>query len=74
MEVKNECKSLNSLSKVIEKAHAICSKILLFEAVGMEEGEVRFFLGCNHVPDHEKQNAYLELVREYDKKTSSKKT
>ena len=72
--MKNECKGLNSLSKVIEKAHAICSKTLLFEAVGMVESEVRFFLDCNHVSDHEKQNAYLELVREYDKKISSKKT
>ena len=58
------------LEEVVAKAHKICSRILLFEAIEMEEDEVRLFLDRNHVSDNEVQNAYLELVREYGDITS----
>jgi hypothetical protein len=63
----NDC---DILDEVVDKAHKICSLLLLFEAVDMEEDEVRLFLDCNHVSDYQMQNAYLDLVREYDVKTS----
>jgi hypothetical protein len=63
----------NVLEEVVAKAHQICSQLLLFEAIEMEEEEVRLFLDCNRVSNSKMQNAYLELVREYDKKTSSTK-
>jgi hypothetical protein len=58
------------LEDVVTKAHNICNQIMLFEAIEMEEDEVRLFLDCNHVSDSEKQNAYLYLVREYNELTS----
>ena len=62
------------LEEVVAKAHQICNQLLLFEAIEMEEDEVRLFLDCNHVSDDAVQNAYLELVREYNEKTSSTKS
>ena len=62
------------LEEIVAKAHQICNRIFLFEAVGMEEDEIRLFLDCNHVSDNDVQNDYLTLVREYDKKTSSMKS
>jgi hypothetical protein len=58
------------LEEIVAKAHRICNQLFLFEAIEMEEDEVRLFLDCNHVSDNKVQNAYLELVREYDEKTS----
>ena len=62
------------LEEVVEKAHQICDQLLLFEAIEMAEDEVRLFLDCNHVSDDAVQNAYLELVREYNEKTSCAKS
>jgi hypothetical protein len=62
------------LEEIVAKAHRICNQLFLFEAIEMEEDEVRFFLGCNHVSDNKVQNAYLELVREYNEKTSCTKS
>ena len=64
----------NRLENVVAKAHCICNNIMLFEAIFMEEDEVRLCLDRNHVSDHEIQNVYLKLVREYDEMTSSKKS
>lgn len=58
------------LEDVVTKAHNICNQIMLFEAIEMEEEEVRLFLDYNHVSDSEKQDAYLYLVREYNELTS----
>jgi len=58
------------LDEVVAKAHDICNQIMLFEAVDMEEDEVRLFLDCNNVSDSKRQEAYLDLVREYDEHTS----
>ena len=57
------------LEEIVAKAHQICNRMLLFEAVEMEEDKVRLFLACNNVSDVDTQNAYLGLVREYDEKT-----
>ena len=64
----------DGLERVVDKAHDIFNEILLFEAVDMGEDQVRVLLDRNHVSDHEMQEAYLELIREYDAKTSRKKT
>ena len=57
------------LEEVVAKAHKICSRILLFEAIEMEEDEVRLFLDCNQISDHEVQDRYLGFVRQYAEKT-----
>jgi hypothetical protein len=57
------------LEEVVAKAHKICNRILLFEAIEMEENEVRLFLDCNQISDHEVQDRYLGFVRQYAKKT-----
>jgi hypothetical protein len=62
------------LETVVAKAHNICNHILLFEAVDMEEDEIRLFLNCNHVSNQNLQNIYLDLVKEYDEMTSGQKT
>ena len=54
------------LANIREKAHTICSKIVLCEAIEMDENEIRFFLACNHVSNCKVQDAYLRFVREYD--------
>ena len=59
------------LEEVVAKAHRICDRILLCEAVEMKEDEVRLFLSCNRVCDNEAQDAYLDLVRKYDSITSN---
>ena len=61
------------LEKIVERAHTICDMILLFEAMEMEEEEVRLFLNCNQVSDQKTQDEYLDLVRLYEKKTTSRK-
>ena len=66
-----EINDFDILEEIVAKAHRICNQLFLFEAIEMEEDEVRFFLDCNHVSDNKVQNAYLALVREYDEKTSS---
>jgi hypothetical protein len=58
------------LEEVVAKAHDICDQILLFEAIDMEEDEVRLFLDCNRVSNQNLQDTYLDLVREYDEMTS----
>ena len=61
------------LEKIVARAHKICNQILLFEAIGMEEDEVRLFLDCNHVSDQQTQDEYLHLVRLYEEKTSDRR-
>ena len=39
------------LEEIVAKAHQICNRMLLFEAVEMEEDKVRLFLACNNVSD-----------------------
>jgi hypothetical protein len=60
------------LEEVVAKAHNICNQILLFEAIEMDEDEVRIFLDCNNVTNQTLQDAYLSLAREYDDITSSR--
>jgi hypothetical protein len=62
----NDC---DVLDEVVAKAHEICNRILLFEAIEMEENEVRLFLNCNQVSDHQLQERYLGLVRQYAEET-----
>jgi hypothetical protein len=62
------------LEEVVAKAHKICNRILLFEAIEMEEDELRLFLDCNQVSDHVVQDRYLGFVRQYAEKTSSRKS
>ena len=64
----NDC---DALEEIVSKAHQICNRILLFEAIAMEEDKLRLFLEDNNVSDHDAQNTYLGLVREYKEKTSS---
>jgi hypothetical protein len=59
------------LEEVVSKAHKICDRILLCEAVEMKDDEVRLFLSCNRVSGNEAQDAYLDLVRKYDTITSN---
>jgi hypothetical protein len=59
------------LEEIVSKAHQICNRMLLFEAIEMEEDKLRLFLECNNVSDHDAQNTYLGLVREYEEKTTS---
>jgi hypothetical protein len=59
------------LEEVVSKAHRICDRILLCEAVEMKDDEVRLFLSCNCVSGNETQDAYLDLVRKYDAITSN---
>jgi hypothetical protein len=65
-----ENNSADIFEDIFEKAHKICNRILLFEAIEMDEDEIRLFLSCNHVSKQEMQDAYLGLVREYDDMTS----
>jgi hypothetical protein len=44
-----ENSGVDMLEEVVTKAHNICDQILLFEAIEMEEDEVRLFLDCNCV-------------------------
>jgi hypothetical protein len=74
LEIMIKNKDFDVLEQVVAEAHEICSQIMLFEAIEMEESEVRFFLDCHHISDHYTQNAYLELVRQYDEETSSRKS
>jgi DNA repair photolyase len=62
----------DGLEKIVAKAHAICNKMLLFEAIEMEEDEVRLFLACNHVADPQLQERYLEFVRQYAEETGGR--
>lgn len=57
------------LEDVVSQAHDICNGLLLFEAVGMEEREVRLVLDSNNVTEPATQDKYLSLVKEYDRKT-----
>jgi hypothetical protein len=57
------------LEEIVAKAHAICNKMLLFEAIEMKEDEVRLFLACNHVSDPQLQERYLGFVRQYAEET-----
>lgn len=62
------------LDEVVAEAHKICNRILLFEAIEMREDEVRLFLDCNQVTDHQMQERYIGLVRQYAENTGSRKT
>jgi hypothetical protein len=68
-----ENSNFDVLEMVVEKAHEICNKILLFEAVCMKEDEIRLVLDRHHIFDREIQRVYLELVREYNEHTSCEK-
>jgi hypothetical protein len=68
-----ENSAFDGLEMVVAEAHGICEQILLFEAIDMEEEEVRLFLYCNHVSDQELQDTYLGFVRDYDRMTSGRK-
>ncbi len=57
------------LEDVVAKAHDICNELLLFEAIEMEESEVRLVLEKNSILDPNIQERYLTLVRTYDKST-----
>ncbi len=58
------------LDDVVSKAHDICNELLLFEAISLDEREVRLVLEKNNVHDPVLQQRYLALVKEYDKTTS----
>jgi hypothetical protein len=74
MAAMTENNSFDQLENVISDAHDICDRILLFEALEMNEDEVRLFLYRNHVSDQKIQDMYLGFVRQYDRMTSSRKT
>jgi hypothetical protein len=59
----------DDLENVVAKAHDICNRILLFEAVEMDEWEVRLVLESNDISDPALQDRYLRLVKEYDRNT-----
>ena len=69
MEIMTKDSDFDVLEEVVAKAHKICNRILLFEAIEMEEDEVRLFLDCNQISDHEVQDRYLGFVRQYAEKT-----
>jgi len=54
------------LEDIVGQAHAIYNGLLLFEAVEMDEWEVRFVLESNNISDPELQNKYLSLVKQFD--------
>jgi hypothetical protein len=58
----------NTSKNVVGTAHDICNGLLLFDAVNMEEWEVRLVLESNNVVDMAVQDRYLDLVKEYEKK------
>ena len=68
-----EIKDCCILENLIKKAHKICSKICLSEAIELDEDEVRLFLYCNHVANHTLQDEYLGLVKKYDDMISGEK-
>lgn len=57
------------LEDVVARAHDICDRLLLFEAIDMDEWEVRLVLENNNVCDPALQERYLGLVGEYEKNT-----
>jgi len=61
--------NMDSLEMVVDRAHGICDKILLFEAISIDEEEIRFFLDTHHLTDEAIQNTYIHLVKEYDRQT-----
>jgi hypothetical protein len=71
LETMTKDNDFDELEEIVAKAHEICNKILLFEAIDMEAEDVRLFLDCNRVCDHAVQDRYLGLVRKYSEKTSS---
>ena len=55
--------------EIVFRAHQIFDKMLLFEVNEMKEDKVRSSLESNNMSDHDTQDTYLGLVREYDEKT-----
>jgi hypothetical protein len=72
--IMTEDNGFDILEEVVAEAHKICNQILLFEAMDMEEDEVRLFLDCNAVTDHQMQERYIRLVRLYAENTVSRKS
>ncbi len=60
---------LDRLETIVHEAHEICDNIMLYEAICMDEKELRQCLTRYKVLDKEKQDKYLELARRYDKET-----
>ena len=58
-----------ALEDVVAEAHDICNQLLLFEAIEMEESELREILEQNNVHDPAVQDRYFRLVKEYDRTT-----
>lgn len=69
METMTTNNDFDPLEDVVAKAHDICNELLLFEAIEMEESEVRLVLEKNSILDPNIQERYLTLVRTYDKST-----
>jgi len=69
MQVKIDSLTVDPLEVVVDRAHGICNEMLLFEAIPMDEDEIRLVLDTNHLTDEAIQNTYLQLVREYDRQT-----
>lgn len=55
---------------IVDQAHQIFNKILLFQAISMAEEDIRDLLQNNDISDSTTQNIYLNLVEEYDRQTS----
>jgi hypothetical protein len=72
--IMTEDNDFDILEEVVAEAHKICNHMLLFEAIEMEEDEVRLFLACNAVTDHQMQERYICLVRLYAENTVSRKS
>jgi hypothetical protein len=69
MDAKNDQIRVDPLEIVVERAHKICNKMLLFEAVSLDEDEIRLLLDTHHITDENAQETYLHLVEEYDRQT-----
>jgi hypothetical protein len=69
MQVKIDNLTVDPIEVVVDRAHGICNQMLLFEAISMDEDEIRLVLGTHHLTDETIQNTYLQLVREYDRQT-----
>ncbi len=58
--------NIDLLKSAVEKAHTICNKLSLQEAIKMKESEVRDFLNSNKVTEQEMQDTYLNILRLYE--------
>jgi hypothetical protein len=61
--------NMDSIEVIVDKAHEICSELLLFAAISMKDDEIRHFLNSHQITRKYRQKIYLYLVKEYDRQT-----